>query len=186
MVTIASLWLAILVASVIVWIASALIWTVLPHHKSDYKGLPDEDAARQALAPQDLKPGMYFIPHIKSQADMKNPEIVKKYNEGPVTYFAVLPKGVPAMGKSMILSFLYYIVVNIFIAYLVSRTLDPSAAYLSVFRVAGAVSWLAYGFAIVPDSIWFGRPWSFTVKYLIDALVYALLTAGVFGWLWPS
>ena len=66
MITIASLWLAILVASVIVWIASALIWTVMPHHKSDYKGLPDEEAARQALSPQDLKPGMYYIPYIQA------------------------------------------------------------------------------------------------------------------------
>jgi hypothetical protein len=185
MVTIVSLWLAILVASVLVWIASALIWTVLPHHKSDYNELPDEDAARQALSPQDLKPGMYYTPYIKSQSDMKNQEIIKKYNEGPVAYFTILPKGVPSMGKSMILGFLFYIVANIFVAYMVSRTLAPSADYLAVFRVAGTVSWLAYGFAMIPDSIWFGRPWSFTFKHLIDALVYALLTAGVFGWLWP-
>ena len=30
------LWLPILVAAVLVWIASALIWTVLPWHKSDF------------------------------------------------------------------------------------------------------------------------------------------------------
>lgn len=185
MVTILSLWLAIIVASVFVWIASALVWTVLPHHKSDYKGLPDEDAARKAISPQDLKPGMYYIPFVKTQSDMKNPEIIKKYNEGPVTYFTIMPKGVPSMVKSMILSILFYIVVNIFVAYLVSRTVAPSADYLTVFRVAGTAAWLAYGFAIIPDSIWFGRPWSSTFKNLIDALVYSLLTAGVFGWLWP-
>ena len=37
----------------------------------------------------------------------------------------------------------------------------------------------------VPDAIWFGRPWSFVMKGQFDALLYALLTAGVFGWMWP-
>ncbi len=39
--------------------------------------------------------------------------------------------------------------------------------------------------ATVPDAIWFGRPWSAIGKNLFDALMYGLLTAGVFGWLWP-
>ncbi len=63
MVTIASLWLSLLLATVLVWIASALVWMVLPHHKSDYRRLPDEDGARAALTP-DLAPGQYMIPHL--------------------------------------------------------------------------------------------------------------------------
>jgi hypothetical protein len=186
MITIASLWLAILVASVFVWIASALIWTVLPHHKSDFKKFPDEDAARAALLPQDLKPGMYNIPHIVSQSELKDAEAQKKFTNGPVAYMTVLSNGVPGMGKNMVFSFLYYLIVSVFVAYLASRFLGLSADYLSVFRLTGTVSWLAYGFAIFPDSIWFGRPWSSTFKHLADGLVYALLTAGTFGWLWPN
>jgi len=44
---------------------------------------------------------------------------------------------------------------------------------------------LAYGFGSIPESIWFGRPWGNQLKTLIDGLCYGLLTAGVFGWLWP-
>ena len=34
-------------------------------------------------------------------------------------------------------------------------------------------------------SIWYRRAWSTTIKTTVDGLVYALLTAGMFGWLWP-
>jgi len=33
--------------------------------------------------------------------------------------------------------------------------------------------------------IWMGKPWSSVIKDLADALIYGLLSAGVFGWLWP-
>ncbi|MFQ6022809.1 MAG: hypothetical protein ACE5NW_08815 [Acidiferrobacterales bacterium] len=186
MVTLGSLWLAILLAAVVVWIASALIWMVLPHHKSDYKGLPDEEAARKALTPQDLAPGQYNIPHCASMEEMKKPEVQKKFEEGPAGFITILPRGVPAMGKPMVLTFVYYLIVGVIIAYVASRTLAPGADYLAVFRVTSTIAWLAYGAAIIPDAVWFGRPWSAVGKHLIDALVYALLTAGVFGWLWPS
>jgi len=185
MVTIIALWLPVLISAVLVWIASAIVWTVLPHHKSDYKGLPDEEAARNALQPQDLKPGQYDIPHIASRADVKKPEVLKKFNDGPVGFLTVVAKGMPLMAKGMILSFIYYLVIGILVAYVAGRTLSPGAEYLSVFRITGVVAWLAYGFGIFQDSIWFGRPWSSSFKHLIDTLVYALLTAGVFGWLWP-
>jgi len=186
MVTITSLWLAILVSSLIVWIASAIAWTVSPHHKSDYQKLPDEDAARNALKPQNLKPGQYNIPHIESMEEMKKPEAQKKFTEGPVGFFTVLPNRIPSMGKNMVLSFVFYLVVGIFVAYVAGRSLEPTAHYLSVFRITGTIAFLAYGVGSIPDSIWFGRPWSASFKQLVDSLVYGLLTAGTFGWLWPN
>jgi hypothetical protein len=68
-------------------------------------------------------------------------------------------------------------------AYFVTRTLAPDADYLTVFRVAGTVAFVANSFAVIPESIWFGRPWSMTLKNVVDALIYGLLTGGVFGWL---
>jgi hypothetical protein len=38
---------------------------------------------------------------------------------------------------------------------------------------------------LLQGSIWAWRRWSTTLKGVFDGLVYALLTAGVFGWLWP-
>ena len=64
-------------------------------------------------------------------------------------------------------------------------TLVPGTHYLQVFRVVGAVSFLAYGFGSIPLGIWMGKPWSSVIKDLADALIYGLLSAGIFGWLWP-
>ena len=101
-------------------------------------------------------------------------------------FLTVVPSGTPTMGSKVMLSFVFYLVISIFVAYLVGRTLDPGADYLAVFRVTGTVACLAYGTATVPDAIWFGRPWSGIAKGLGDALVFGLLTAGFFGWLWPA
>lgn len=186
MVTIVSLWLAILLSGVIVWIVSAVIWTVLPYHKSDFNKLPDEDAALQALKRQSIEPGQYNIPHASARSEMNTPEFRKKLEEGPVGFLTVQSRGIPKMGKSMVLAFIYYLLVGVVVAYVASRTLAPGTEYLTVFRLTGTVSWLAYGAAYFPDAIWFGRPWSAVGKNLFDALIYGLLTAGVFGWLWPK
>lgn len=179
--SIADLWLPILVSAVIVWIASALIWTVLPWHKNDYAQTGDEEGVRTAL--RGLSPGLYNVPHVADMKDLKKPEVKQKFDEGPLAFITVLPNGMPSMGRSMSLSFVFNIGVGILCAYMVSRTMTPDASYLEIFRIAGTVAWMAYGIGIIPDSIWFGRPWSSTAKHLFDALVYGLLTGGTFGWL---
>lgn len=186
MVTIASLWLSILLASVVVFIASAVIWTVMPHHKSDFKQLPDEAAARNALTPQSIPPGQYSIPHIASHDAMKDPEVVKMFTDGPVGFLTILPRGVPNMGRAMGTSFLFYLVVSCTIAYLASRFIAPGAPYWEVFRFVGTFAWAAYGFGMIPDAVWFGRPWSAIGKQLVDSFLYASLTAGAFAGFWPT
>ena len=37
----------------------------------------------------------------------------------------------------------------------------------------------------VPAAIWMGKPWSVAWKEVFDGLLYGLVTAGAFGWLWP-
>jgi hypothetical protein len=44
---------------------------------------------------------------------------------------------------------------------------------------------VGYALALWQMSIWWGRKWSTTIRNTIDGLVYALLTGGTFGWLWP-
>ena len=185
MVTLTELWLPILLSGALVWIVSALVWMVLPHHKSDFAGLPDEETARQALQPQNLAPGLYNIPHLPSRDAVREPEYQKKFADGPVAFLTVLPSRDPAMAPQMIATFAYFVVASIAVAYVSGRVLAPGAEYLQVFRVAGTVAWLAYGWGRVLESVWFGLPWSQQVKHLFDALLYALASAAVFGWLWP-
>jgi hypothetical protein len=180
-----ALWLPILLSAVLAWIASAIAWTASPHHKSDFRGVSDEDSLLNELRKQNLKPGQYWFPFYTNPKDADKPEIAQKLEKGPVV-LTVWPPGKPAMGKSMILSLVFNLVVSFMVAYVVGRTLGPGTAYLSVFRVAATVAFLAYSFALLPDAIWFGTPWRRTWKSFADGLVYGLLTGGVFGWLWPA
>jgi len=178
--TIMSLWLPIIVSAVIVFIGSALIWMVLPWHKTDFRKTRDEEAVRGAL--KGSEPGYYMLPFSMDPAELKNEDVANKFREGPLAYITVIPSGLPSMGPKLVMSFLYNLVVGALCAYMVSRT-AVGADYLHVFRVAGTTAFIAYGIAYLQESIWFGRPWSLTAKNLLDALLYGLLTGGTFGWL---
>ena len=58
-------------------------------------------------------------------------------------------------------------------------------SYLHVFRFAGVTAFAGYSLGGWQESIWYQRKLSTTIKNTIDGLIYALFTAGVFGWLWP-
>jgi hypothetical protein len=174
-----SLWLPVLVSAGVVWICSALVWTVLPWHKKDYSKTNDEEAVRAAL--KGNSPGMYMVPYCKDPASQAAAR--EKYEEGPNALITVAPNGWPQMGGKLVMSFFYNLLVGIVCAYFVSRTLAPDAEYLAVFRIAGAVAFCSYGLAYIQESIWFFKPWSLTAKSLFDALLYGMLTGGVFGWL---
>jgi hypothetical protein len=185
MVTLDALWLPIVVASVLVFAWSNLVWMVLPHHKSDTRRLPDEAPVMEALGKQGLSPGLYRFPWASSMKEMGEPAFVAKLEKGPVGYTVMLPSGAMDMGKSMGAWVAYIVVLTLIVGYVAGRTLAPGAPYLAVFRIAGTVAFLAYGGAIVPNAIWWGKPWSNVWKETLDGLCYGLLTAGAFGWLWP-
>lgn len=178
-----SLWLPILLSAVIVFIASSLIWMILKYHDSEWKKLPDEEAARAAMKGASV--GQYSIPHAASMAERETPEWKEKYKEGPAAMLVVVPHGSLAMGKQMVQWFVFCVLASFLIAYVTSIALPAGTDYLKVFRVAGTVAVLTYAGAVPMKSIWFGSPWSATIKDVIDGLIYGLLTAGVFGWLWP-
>lgn len=186
MVPILALWLPILLAAAFVFIASSIIHMVLPYHKSDMKKVPRQDDVMDALRPFNIPPGDYMLPICDSMKDMNSPAFQDKMRKGPVAVMTVLPNRPANMTSSLVLWFIYALVVGIFAAYISGRALGPGAHYLAVFRFAGTTAFLGYGLALVHDSIWYGRSWSTTVKNLFDALVYGLLTAGTFGWLWPQ
>jgi len=186
MVAITALWLPILLSAVLVFIASSIIHMVLTYHRSDYGKLPNENRVLDALRGENLAPGSYMFPRAATLKDMGSPEMVEKFKRGPVGLLTMLPSGPPTMTKNLIQWFGFCLVVGVLVAYVAGRTLAPAAGYLPVFRIAGTVAFLGYVGARATDSIWFGQPWGTTAKHYIDGLVYGLLTAGVFGWLWPD
>ncbi len=185
MVSLIDLWLPIVLSAVFVFIASSIIHMVLKLHMSDYKQLPGEDEIAKAMREAGVTPGYYSTPYFADMKDMGTPEGMKKLKDGPVGFVTVVPSGPPAMGKFLGQWFVFCLLIGVFAAYMASRTVGADADYLAVFRVAGTTAFLGYAVGEPIQSIWKGQPWGMTFKHVVDGLVYALLTGGVFGWLWP-
>ena len=184
MVSLTTLWLPILLSAVIVFVASSVMHMLLPYHRNDYQQLPEEDKVLGALRSATLKRGQYVFPFC-THKDMKSPALMEKQKQGPVGFMTIVPSGPPAMPKFLIQWFVYCLVIGFFVAYLTAHTVASGANYPVVYRVAGTAAFLAYGLGHLSNGIWKGQTWSTTIKEVIDGLVYALLTAGTFGWLWP-
>lgn len=185
MVPIVALWQPIVVAALLVFFLSSLLHMVFTYHRSDYRQLPNESELLEGMRRAGLTPGLYFFPYSKDGHEMASPELQEKFRKGPVGSLTVVPSGAPAMPKLLVLWFGFSLLVGFFVAYIAGRTVAPGAHYLTVFRVAGATAFMAYGVAHVADSIWKGQTWSATGKAVVDGLLYSLVTAGAFGWLWP-
>ncbi len=183
MVSLAGLWLPILLSAVIVFVASSIIHMALRYHSSDWQRFPAEDAVLDALRPFALPPGDYAAPMPKSTAEMSSPEFKAKVEKGPRLTVTVIHPAT-SMGRSLVLWFLYAVVVSIFAAYVASIALAPDAPYMRVFRVTSTVAFVGYALAIWQGWIWYSRSLGSTLRSTLDGLVYALLTGGVFGWLW--
>lgn len=186
MTTIAALWMPILVAAVLVFIASSIIHMAPLWHRGECPAVPDQDRVLDALRPFGIKPGEYMLPRAADHKAMKSPEFTEKLKRGPVLLMTVMRNGPISMGKPLVQWFIYCIVIGIIAAYIASRTLEPGAHYLTVFRVAGTTAFVGYAAALCQQSIWYGRPWSTTIRHSFDGLIYGLLTGGAFGWLWPA
>jgi hypothetical protein len=185
MVTIASLWLPILLSAVIVFIASTLIHMGPFWHRGDFPRMPQETEVLNALRPLAIPAGDYFIPRAGGMQEMRSREFKDKMNQGPVAVITVMPNGMMSMGRNLVQWFAFLIVVGVFCAYIAGRTLSPGTPYLRVFQIVGATAFIGYVLALCELSIWYRRSWSLTAKAALDGLIYAALTGGTFGWLWP-
>jgi len=181
-----SLWIPILLSAVVVFIASSLIHMALTSwHKNDFKKIPDEDRFRQVVGPLALPPGDYIVPYAGTMDEMKTSGFAQKRVQGPVLLMTVMQPGKINMGPYLVKWFIFTIVISFLAAYVASAALPPGTEYLRVFQIAGATAFIGYTAATWPLSIWYHRDWAATIRSTIDGLVYALLTAGIFGWLWP-
>jgi hypothetical protein len=156
---------------------------VLKYHASDYKPVPNEEAVAAAL--RGIEPGEHMIPWGGGMEAMKDPAFIEKMKRGPIAFITTKKPGPPTMGPALLQWFIFCAVVSLFAAYVASRALGPGVEYMQVFRFAGTVAFVGYAVGNWQQTIWYGRPLSIQLKHTFDGLVFALLTAGVFGWLWP-
>lgn len=182
MVPLSMLCLPIFLSALFIFIAANILWMALPFwHRKDYQRLPDEATVLGALA--SARSGQYAVPMM----DWKNttPEQRAAAQKGPMASLILRNPSAFSFPKTLILYFVYLLVVCTVVAYLAGITLGPGTDYMRVFRVAGTAGMLAFSFNSIADSIWYGKPWPVTIKTVIDGVIFGLLIAGTFGWLWP-
>jgi len=186
MVPILDLWLPILVSAALIFVVSAIVHMMLPYHKNDFRQMPSEGEVMEALRKFGIPPGDYVVPFAGSHDGIKSPAYKEKLVRGPVLTATVMKSGPITMGPQLMQWFVFCVVVSVLAAYVTGRAAGPGTEYLVIFRFAGTTAFIAYSAAQWSDTIWFKRSWSRTVKNTVDGLMYGLLTAGVFGWLWPE
>ncbi len=185
-VELSQLWLPILLSGVAVFFLGFLMWMVFPHHRSDWRPLPDEDRVMKTLRELGVGGGQYTFPHCSGPAQMKDPEWIAKYNAGPKGFLVLKHDGPESMGKSMMTSFLFNVITAMAVAYVACQTLSAGAEGLDVFRFTGTVAFMTNSFGLVWGAIWFGRTWSSTLKEMGDGFAYSVVTALLFMAFWPG
>jgi hypothetical protein len=184
MTALSSLWLPILLSAIVVFIASSAIHMFTPWHKTDYPKLANEDSVLAGLRALAIPPGDYMVPCAGGMEEMKSPAFKAKLEQCPRVVMTVMPNGPFSMGKNLAQWFIYSLVIAFFAAYVASRTLPRGAPYLQVFQLIAVTAFMGYSVGLWQMSIWYNRSWTTTVKSTVDGAVYALLTAGIFAWLW--
>ena len=178
-----SLAIPVVVATLAVVVLSCLAHMVLPHHRKDFQGLPDEGPVLDAVRRPSVSAGMYMVPHCKPE-DRKNPDVQAKFKQGPLVLLAVVTKF--GMGQSLATWTGYCFLVSLLTATVARHVLQPGADPALVLRVTTLMAAIGHVASHLPNTAWKGQPWTMTLKSMADGLVYALATGAAFAWLWPK
>lgn len=200
-----NLWLPILLSGVAVWIASALAWMAIGHHKKDRDPIPagHEQELMDAITRLNITPGNYGFPDFCQHDKLPRKERMEKlkalYDRRPYGLLRVW--GEMNMGVNMLLTFLFYLFTSAVIAYLGWATLPHgtestttvgvganttgTATFAHVFQVIGTAGILAYCFASFPGDVWFQKKKRAMLTEAIDGVIFGLTTAAIFAYFWP-
>jgi hypothetical protein len=180
-----ALWLPIVLSAVAGFVVSSVIHMATPWHKGDYLKVPNQLAVMDALRPFNIPPGDYMVPRPDGMADMKSAEFKELVTRGPKVVMTVMQPGWGAMGGMLGGWFVYLLVVFAFSAFVAGSTLPAGAEYMHVFQIVAVTAFLGLSGALWQMNIWYKRSLGTTIRSTIDGLIYALIGAGLFGWLWP-
>ena len=184
MTTIMSQWLPILLSAVAVFIVSSIVHTALrPWHAKDQAALPNESSVADLL--RSVPAGDYRMPFASGPEEMRTEAFKARAAKGPMAIVTIMAGDMMASFKRALIQwFVYSIVVSWLAGHVAGSTLGPDASNYLVFHTVGITAFLGYGMALAQMPIWYGKPWLPAIKSMVDALLYASVTAGVFVWLW--
>lgn len=178
------LWLPVFLVTVVLFFASFVAWTVLPHHFGDFKKLEHEKEMMDAVLRHNIPSGNYMFPHAGTKAAQSSPEYQARYMHGPRGTLNIYK--VPNMGVNLCLTMFFFFVTTAIIAYITHVACPPGGSeteFWKVFRISGTIGMLVHGSSGVLNGIWFRRRVSMDI---VDGVVYGLLIGLIMAWLWPS
>ncbi len=179
------LWLPIVVSAVACFAVSALAWTVLPHHRGEWRRLPTEAVVLEALRQHAPHPGLYAVPYTMG-ADLNRADLKLALEKGPVGFLTIRENGAPKRALMYLQTLVFFTATSTLCGFVAWHAgLRYGAPPRLVFEIVGAVAAMTHTLGSVQESVWFGRPWKSWFKQLTDGLVFAVITAGVFSWMWP-
>ncbi len=159
---------------------------LLKYHNADYQQLSNEDDVAAAIRAGSPGKGIHALPYCIDMKEMASEAMQKKYSDGPVAFVTVFDRGMPNMPKLIGQQILFFLFGCTLIAYCATLALTAGTPYMEVFRLVGAIGFLTFGWGQIPFGIWYGHLWATVARFLLDALIYGLIVAGVFAWLWPD
>ncbi|MBK7090111.1 MAG: hypothetical protein IPH59_00035 [bacterium] len=179
------LWAPILLSAVFVFVVSSIIHMVLKYHANDFKKVPDQDSVQAALRPFNISAGDFMLPRADSMKDCSTPEFVEKLNKGPIVIMTVLKNSQMNMGKvwssgSCTASWSAYSP-PISRGMRCSRVAHTSVCFAlsdarRLWDIPLALLKAEFGMVEIGDC----------PEDSFDGLLFAVVTAGTFGWLWPK
>lgn len=178
------LWLPILLAGVATHIASTIAWTVMPHHKPEWNKLPGdvEDGLLDFIDSKNVPAEQYLFPYADDPKEMSTPEF--KAKEGRCRGMLVLWPNPTNMGKAIGLTLAFFMVAAFLVGYVASIAFGAGESdKLEIFALVFTTALLCHAAGPFPGVFWFRKYFAMEV---LDGVVYALITAGIFTMLWPA
>lgn len=176
-----SLLIPIALSAVALFFVSFLSWMIFQLHKDDWKKIGAEDAFIDMVRNQNLSRGNYMFPCCDTPEEMKSEAYQQKWNEGPCGIITVFPK--VSMGKNLLLTFVYFLVISFALAYLSTLAIAPGAEFMTVFRFVATAGLLIFLSATVQHAIWFHNR---IIGHIIESILYAVIVGLIFGLMWPA
>ena len=109
----------------------------------------------------------------------------RKYAEGPIAFLTIRKNGPPTMGTALSIWFAYCVVIAAVAGGLALQGYGLNADVYFAAHLVGVVSFMALVGGSVQMEIWMAKPWSSVLKDALDGLIYAVISALTFMWLWP-
>jgi hypothetical protein len=159
------IFVAALLAAVVLFFWGFVWWTVLPFAGWTMKGVPNEEAVAGTLKASVPESGVFFSPFCDQSATSEVQEAVaKKRQEGPVVELIYRKDGVDAMSPAYFArGYVHLAVSALLAAALLSLAAPALPGYLSRVGFVALLGLFAAFALNVGDIVWFHHPWQWPV-----------------------